>query len=337
MKLYKKSFKGLVLAAFSVLALSACSDWTDTESINLVEPGIADQAPEQYAKYLKNLQAYKNSEHKIVYGWFDNSEKVPFSRGQHIADAPDSLDVIVVTTPDLAEFELEDIATVHAKGTKVYYCISYDNILKEHTDKVKEGTETTAFSAYLSAELNRLIALEANFDGIVAEYRGSNPIYMSDADRTAAKANQDTFFGVISNWKNANSGKKLVFYGYPANLIGQSMLSSCEHIMLVTDDVSDAAQLGIEALQALMAEGVPADRFIVSASTTSLDATDKTTGFYGTARALAEAAYWVTESSANFTRTGLAILNMQNDYYNATNNYQYVREAINIMNPAPKK
>ena len=30
MKLYKKSFKGIVLAAFSVLALSACSDWTDS-------------------------------------------------------------------------------------------------------------------------------------------------------------------------------------------------------------------------------------------------------------------------------------------------------------------
>ena len=40
MKLYKKSFKGIALAAFSVLALSACSDWTDTESINLAEPGI---------------------------------------------------------------------------------------------------------------------------------------------------------------------------------------------------------------------------------------------------------------------------------------------------------
>ena len=34
MKLYKKSFKGIALAAFSVLALSACSDWTDPESTN---------------------------------------------------------------------------------------------------------------------------------------------------------------------------------------------------------------------------------------------------------------------------------------------------------------
>ena len=217
------------------------------------------------------------------------------------------------------------------------YSISYDNILKEHTDKVKEGTETSAFSAYLSAELNRLIALEAPFDGIVAEYRGSNPIYMSEADKAEAKANQDTFFGVISNWKSANSGKQLVFQGYPANLIGQSVLSSCDHIILITNDVTDVAQLGIEALQALMADGVPADRFIVSASTVSLDTTDKTTGYYNALRALSEAAYWVTEPSAEFTKAGLAIENMQNDYYNATNTYQYVREAINIMNPAPKK
>lgn len=337
MKLDKKSFKGIALAAFSVLALSACSDWTDTESINLEELGIAEQNPEQYAKYLKNLQEYKNSDHKVVYGWFDNSEKVPFSRGQHISDVPDSLDAVIVMTPELAAFEIEDIASVHEKGTKVLYSISYDNILKEYTDKVKEGTETGTFSAYLAAELSRLIALEAPFDGIVAEYRGKNPIYMSETDKAEAKANQDAFFGVIENWKNSNAGKRLVFQGYPANLIGQSVLASCEHIILITTDVTDAAQLGIEALQALIAEGVPADRFIVSASTVSLDTTDKTTGYYNSLRALSEAAYWVTEPSAEFTKAGLAIENMQNDYYNATNVYQYVREAINIMNPAPKK
>lgn len=337
MKSYKKLFKGIALAVFSTWTLSACSDWTESESINLEESLIAEQYPEQYAKYLKNLQEYKNSDHKVVYGWFDNSEKEPYSRGQHIADVPDSLDAVIVMTPELQAFELEDIASVHEKGTKVLYSISYDNIFKEYTDKVKEGTETGEFSAYLATELNRLIALEASFDGIVAEYRGKNPTYMSEAEKTEAKANQDAFFGVITNWKNANTGKRLVFQGYPANLIGQSVLSSCEHIILITNDVTDAAQLGIEALQALIAEGVPSDRFIVSASTVSLDATDKTTGYYNTLRALSEAAYWVTEPSAEFTKAGLVIENMQNDYYNATNTYQYVREAINIMNPAPKK
>ena len=86
MKLYKNHSKESRWQSFSVLALSACSDWTDSESIKLKEPGIDEQSPELYAKYLKNLQEYKNSDHKIVYGWFDNSEKVPFSRGQHMSD-----------------------------------------------------------------------------------------------------------------------------------------------------------------------------------------------------------------------------------------------------------
>lgn len=337
MKLYKKTFKGIALAVFSALALSACSDWTDTESIDLIESGAEDQSPELYAKYLKNLQAYKGSDHKVVYAWFDNSEKVPFSRGQHMAAAPDSLDVIIAMTPELAEFELKDIEELHKKSTKVYCSVSYDKILKEYTDKVKEGTETGTFSAYLSAALDNLMALEKPFDGMVVEYRGSSPIYMSEADKAAAKADQDVLFKAIADWKSANSGKQLVFQGYPANLIGQSILSSCQHIILMTNDVTSADQLGVEALQALIAEGVPSDRFIVLASTVSLDTTDKTTGYYNDLRALSEAAYWVTEPATEFTKAGLAIENVQNDYYNATNNYQYVREAIHIMNPAPKK
>ena len=144
MKLYKKSFKGIVLAAFSVLALSACSDWTDSESIKLKEPGIDEQSPELYAKYLKNLQEYKNSDHKIVYGWFDNSEKVPFSRGQHMSDVPDSLDVIIATTPDLAEFELEDIANVHEKGTKVFYSIDRKSTRLNSSHKVQSRMPSSA-------------------------------------------------------------------------------------------------------------------------------------------------------------------------------------------------
>mgnify|MGYP001270113408 FL=1 len=87
----------------------------------------------------------------------------------------------------------------------------------------------------------------------------------------------------------------------------------------------------------LPAAGVPTDRCVVAVSTASLDASDKQTGFYGTDRALTEAAYWTTEPSDGYTRAGLAIYNVQNDYYNATNTYQYVKEAIHIMNPAPKK
>ena len=103
---------------------------TDVESIDINRPGLEEQSPELYAKYLENLNTYKRSDdHKVAYAWFDNSVKAPYSRAHHISDIPDSLDVVSMMYPaDLAEFELTDMATVRRKGTKVVYTISFDRI-----------------------------------------------------------------------------------------------------------------------------------------------------------------------------------------------------------------
>lgn len=87
----------------------------------------------------------------------------------------------------------------------------------------------------------------------------------------------------------------------------------------------------------MLSASTPTDRFVVAVSTVSMDAADTKTGFYDKARAIKEAAYWITEPSADYTRAGIAIYNIQNDYYNADAIYPYVKEAINIMNPSPRK
>jgi len=327
---------GALLPILAMVLLASC---TDIESIDINRPGIEEQNPELYAKYLQNLKAYKNSaDHKVVYAWFDNSEKTPYSRAHHISDAPDSLDVISMMYPaDLAEFELADMTVAREKSTKVVYTISFDRIQKEYVEKVKEGVETGTFDAYLKAEITRLIGYEASFDGIIAEYKGKSPIYMSAADKENAKANQDIFFGAILNWKQTNKDKMLTFQGYPENLIGQSVLAECRHIILATDDVEYVEKLSVVARQAMLSTDVPIDRFVVAVSTISMVSSDTKTGFFGQARAIKEAAYWTTEPSADYTRAGIAIYNVQNDYYNADAIYPCVKEAINIMNPAPSK
>lgn len=325
-------------AACAVFALSACSDWTETESLKLVENGIDKQQGEAYAKYLANLRDYKTSEHKVVYGWFDNSEKTPYTRGQHLSDVPDSLDVVVAKTPELTDAELTEVAKLHDKGTKVFFTVDFDQIKKAYEEAVKEAGETRDFATVLTEEVNKVIALQAPYDGMVLAYKGSSPIYMSAAEKADVAAQQKIVLNAVEAWKSANSGKTLSFYGYPAHLLDlATLLPTFSHIILVTDKVGDTHQFGIEAKQALINANVPADRFVVSASTISLDSTDKLTGYLGTARATTEAAYWVTEPAEGFTKAGLAILDIQNDYYNATNTYHYVREAIQIMNPAPAK
>ena len=178
----KNKMKNIFIVASCFAAItcfSACDDWTEVENVNINTPGIEEQDPAAYAKYLQNLVAYKNSDHKVVYAWFDNSEKTPFGRGQHISDVPDSLDVISMMYPaELAAFELVDMQTVHAKGTKVVYTISFDKIQKEYTEKVKEGTEIGSFDTYLKLEMDKQIGYAGSFDGMITEYKGNNPIYM---------------------------------------------------------------------------------------------------------------------------------------------------------------
>lgn len=335
MKKYSK-IVGTLLPAFAMALLASC---TDIESIEVNRPGIDEQYPELYAKYLQNLNEYKSSEsHKVTYAWFDNSVKTPYSRGQHLSDIPDSLDVVSVMYPaDLADFEIEDMAVVRAKGTKVVYTVSFDDIQKEYSDKVKEGVETGTFATYLKAEVDKQMGYESSFDGMIVEYKGQSPVYMSEEVKAEVKANQDIFFDAVMNWKNGHTDKMLTFQGHPENLIEQNVLTECRHIILETDKLEDVQQMSVVARQAMISTDVPADRFVVAVSTVSMDATDSKTGYFGTMRALKEAAYWVTESSADYTRAGIAIYNIQNDYYNADAIYPCVKEAINIMNPAPIK
>lgn len=318
--------------------LTSCSDWTENENLDIVQPEHAE-----YEKYLENLRKYKNSDHKYVYAWFDNKEKTPSSRGQHMSDIPDSIDVVVLMYPEaLAEFELEDMNLLQTKkATKVMYTISYDAIQKNYDEMIKEaeeGTEIPEFSAYLKSNVENLLALSANYnyDGLIVGFNGQSTAYMTAKEKAEYLANQESFISQITTWYQGNKSKSLVFEGGPQFLEDKSFLESCKHIILNTMDASMASELSVNLLEA-SASGVPADRFIVKASATSLDTSDKNIGYYGEDRAIIEAAYWVTESEGGYTKAGLGIYNIQNDYYNATEVYQYAKQSINIMNPAPIK
>ena len=68
---------GALLPILTMALLVSC---TDVESIDINRPGLEEQSPELYAKYLENLNTYKRSDdHKVAYAWFDNSVKAPYS------------------------------------------------------------------------------------------------------------------------------------------------------------------------------------------------------------------------------------------------------------------
>lgn len=326
------------IAGLLILGSIAFASCTDVESISINESNVKDQNPEAYAKYLANLTAYKASEHKVVYAWFDNSNKVPYSPAQHITNMPDSIDVISMMYPELEAFEKNDMETVHQKGTKVVYTVSYDDIKAAYDELAADehNTSLAPFDSYLQTELTARLAYSNDFDGLIAEFSGKKPDFMSATELATYQATQNIFLNAINTWKTNNADKDLVFKGKPQNLVDKTILNGCKHIILDSGSATTASQLDLLVSNALET-GVPSDRFVMAVSTISYDTTDKKTGYWGSTRALGEVAYWATVGKAGYEKAGIAIYNVQNDYYSTSGASTYVKEAIDIMNPAPVK
>lgn len=64
--------------AVAVLSFAACSDWTETESLDINYP-MLESRPELYKQYLKALRDYKAGEHKVVLVSMDNTTSAPAS------------------------------------------------------------------------------------------------------------------------------------------------------------------------------------------------------------------------------------------------------------------
>ena len=98
----------------SALAFTSCD--TDVESLDINQPGIAQQNPQIYNAYLANIKAYKQNSHKLMLVGFNNSEKLPFTQGQHINAVPDSADYVILSNPEAVnEREIKEMSEIREK------------------------------------------------------------------------------------------------------------------------------------------------------------------------------------------------------------------------------
>lgn len=342
----------ILLFALSLFLMVSCSDWTEVESIELKQPNFAEQNPELYAQYTQGLRDFKKSDHKATYVFFDNSVKQPTSRAHHITDLPDSIDVISLSNyTDLEEWELEDIKEVQeVKGTKVIFTLDFDAIKRGYNIMVddlnnmnlEEGEEKPEIPTFISVLIDAVNeALPSinkyNLDGISVAYKGKAINHMTEIEKQEHINYENAFIKIAQDWQERNSDKIIVFEGNPQNLIDNSILEKCEHILLSTVDAKDSSRLSY-LLNTATTENVPTDKFVIVTETTSLDVADDKTGYWANGtRAIQNSAEWILAPQAGHDIAGIAIKDVRNDYFNPTQSYMYTRMAINTINPSPKK
>ena len=342
----KKKSKIVIALLFATnWAFISCSDWTDIESVDIKQPNIEEQNPELYTKYLENLRQYKSSEHKQVYAWFDNSEKKPYSRAQHLVNLPDSIDAVTLMYPDnLAEWEQKEIIEIRErKGIKTYVPIDFDEIKAIYNARLEISTEEEPiakdFQTYLVDTLNYSLNLvrKYNYDGICIGYNGKAILNMLEEEKPEYIANEKLFIGIINDWKLRNTSKTLAYSGKPQNLMDKSLLEDCSLILLSEGLDATNKDLYTYYLSLAAVEGVPTERLAMMCSTTSMDTDDTKTGYLGNGeRCIPAVAEWAAIDHGGISVAGIGIKNISTDYYIPAMSYQYTRNAISIINPSIK-
>lgn len=354
MKNYVKNSLWIAVATLTgAVALTACSDWTEPQSLDITTPSLEEQNPGLYAAYMQNLRDYKAGAHKIMFVSFENRADHPSSRAEHLAALPDSVDYISINNPaGLSPVTAAEMAGVREKGTRVVYEVDHALFEAEWQQKVKddaEGTLTEADAvAYLAQRTKEMLALcgSVGFDGIIASYTGRSPLSLTGEAADNYKARQKSFFDLVAEWRTANPAKAFSFCGAPQYLYDESkaLLAGCDYIILPTDMATGTSQMSVLAEMAASSGGVPTDRFVFAACTTRYDDADFIYGYFVTtdpatgrkAVSVPLTARWIGAPSADFTRAGMMIRRVEYDYYDLAQNYRVTRGAIATMNPSPK-
>ena len=294
----------LLLLGVAAAALTACSDWTEMETVENQVNKPWEQDPELWAEYTAALRAYKQSEHFIVYARLHNSPEKSSSEQDFMRCLPDSLDIVTLTNADnFSEFDAEDMAVMHEKGTRVLYQIDY-------AARKSEFADPQALDAYLE----RVIAAVAA--------NGMNG-YSFTTDPLAAAATA-TIVATLSAAKT--DGQLLVFEGNPLSVAAADR-AKLDYVVLDTEKAENTTEVQLQVLNATGYAGIAANRLLLAAEIDApLQDADRTE--YA---AVALMARCVVEYGP---LAGFAAYNIAGDYYHADRNYSTIREAIQTLNPS---
>lgn len=364
----------LIKTVFGVAAamlMASCSDWTETESVTIKYPDLKTDAPELYEQYMQSLREYRGSDHKVVIAKFDNKLTAPSGQAEHINALPDSIDYVILQNPDnLSEkiqSEMKEVRDV--KGMKVLYEISYSDIIasyKAYAEEWKashpetepgegEGEEETpvdptdtliAQNTFVKDAVKAQLQLFAKYgyDGINASYTCVNPLSVAEDKKPELLASQEAFLGGIMEWRKNNADDVFFYEGTPHYLIieDMSLVKNADCIIIPAESQLNVYSFTYLVNQALRLGNIPSDKFVIGVTTVSLTDPGDTKGTFldkddngNTLTAITGAAYWAAQKTSGFSKAGICISNVQNDYFNIQFVYPNVRKAISIMNPSP--
>jgi hypothetical protein len=253
------------------------------------------------------LREYKAADHTLVYARLDNAPEVSTSEKDFMRALPDSLDIVSLRRASaLTSYDIEDMALMKRKGTKVLYYI-----------------EVASPFENLATVLDKAVAdvAEYGFDGYAVSVKMD---FSADPATQTAAASQ--IVSKLSATAGEGKDKALVFEGNPT-FIAAADRAKFDYFVLDTQSATHVLEVETSVSYAIDYASVPAAKLILSATPSAgITAVDNSK-----ANAIQEIARMVITAGP---LAGLGVNNVGEDYYDASTNYRRTKEVIQILNPS---
>ena len=329
-----KKFRYIPIFAFAaaIYLLAGCSKWTEPQNKNFRKASIEEQDPGKYAAYLEVLRNYKQTSHKVMIVGMQGTESYPASQVQHIMAMPDSADYIFMRLgaslhPEIAS-EIPLVKT--KKGTQVLLFVDYAPIHEawglledERAEKGQAPGTMEQMTAFFKEKTENQLAKckEYGFDGIYVSYIGNTATEYNEKS-------QVSYIKAVKDFYLANADKTLIFRGSVRNIVDKEFIKSCKYLVGVAGEEKKLSTF----VGRYLGSDAPKDRVVIELTVPSFENPVQT------GSSVREGAEWVLQASEgnNFTPCGLSVFNGHDDYFNKAKNFDNLRAAISIMNPASK-
>ena len=299
----------LLLALF---ATASCIDLTDQKTVDIDPQHAKEQKAELWARYMEALRTYRQSEHFITYGSFDNGTEKPKNEGAYLRSLPDSLDIVTPTHPEsLTSYDCEDILLLQEKSIKVLYLVDYTAQMSTLTDAAKLG-----------AWLDKAIATASQLGMNGFAIKGT-PLYGgTEAEQAARREAAKLIVSKLS--AGLRDDDLLIFEGDPA-FVDTDDLDKLDYVVLNTATIANAVDLKLYVTNVINNLALAKDKLLLSAKVGSKLVSEEGDKL---------------DAVANMTDRvisvgplgGLAIYNLSDDYFHTGMNYEVTRKAIQMMN-----
>ncbi len=289
----KNILKKTLAIASSSLLLVSCSEWTKVESVGIDETMPWEVNPKEWADYQARVRDYKSRAHKLVYIRFANSPQGVQNERGSLRSLPDSLDIVSLTNA---------------------------GNFSEYDAEDMARMRAVDIKVICQADLAGADDAGASIDNAIATVK-ENALdgfsFTATSKETASEA--------VARLSGAKSeGQILVFEGNPV-FIAPEDITKLDLFVLATEAVENPYDLR-NVIDDALELGIPKERILLSAS--------RNGAFYNSENVEIPVLEAMADNVVDFgPMAGLALYDIESDYYHYDGNWSSLRSVIHRLNP----